>query len=101
MELVVADSARNDVDLFQREQRDNRSLVDDVAVDASPEQVREIRVAALELERTLDLGFDATVAEFGPVRRRTTGEEGAEVVGCRGIVGQPREEPLLGRGGVD
>src|SRR5262249_30006177 len=70
------------------------SLVDDGAVDAAPEPGGEVRVARLQRERPLDLLLDPPVAEAREVRR-TAREPDAEVVGCRGKVGGPPEEPGL------
>jgi hypothetical protein len=87
--LIVADAARDDVDLPQRVERNDRRLVDDLAIEASPELVCEVRVGRLQLECALNVGVDLPVAELGEVRRRTTRKEGGDVVRRRREIGEP------------
>jgi hypothetical protein len=88
--------------LPEREERHDRRPVDDPVVDLRPELIVEVRIRRLQHQRSSDRSVDSWIAEPGPVLvgrasrfERVAGEVGVEVGGCRGVVGQERDEPGL------
>src|SRR5262245_24058135 len=89
VELVVADPLRDEVGGARVEERDPRRFVDELAIDARPEEVRGPRVGHLHAPGILDLLVDARTAEAwviqGCVAREVAGDERPG----RGVVREP------------